>query len=248
MGVENYIPAGTLVIEHRTSPDWVSIDHNNIDVLSPKTSIAPLIKAGWAQGFVRNHNLDQYSSTIRVYILPEDVGRRVIERSDPNLRRGLQQVLSSLDVTLEAWEGTKPTAATVTGYKTYSEDDSSLFYLFNTVPSPDPESLTVNCPTSQDAIDSLFQPEGLPNLKSALYPYQKRTSATMVRREVSPEMTVDPRLSAISGPLGHKFYYDSIVGQIFLNPRKYDEVKGGVLAESMGGISSLRWLWMFADL
>ena len=247
MGTESYIPAGTIDIECRISADWVPINHHNVDLLPPKSLIAPLIQADWVRAFVRDHKLNQQTSIVRVYVLPEDVGRIVIERSDPALRKGLHQLLSLLDITLEAWKGTKPIASTVTGFKTHSKDDSSLFYLFNTIPSPDPESLTVDCPTSQDAIDSLFVPEGLPSLNSALYPYQKRTSATMIRREVSPKRMVDPRLSATSGPLGHKFYYDSVVGQIFLKPREYEEVKGGVLAESMGMTYTHHRHWSFAN-
>ncbi|KAL9129832.1 MAG: hypothetical protein Q9217_001830 [Psora testacea] len=231
---EHYIPVGSFVISGSAEQAWVPIDHRNISLLGRKCPLEPLIKADWARAFTCGHASCVQVSLVRVYVLPDDVGRRYIERDDRILQKRLQELMGILDVSLDAWEGKTPPGVPTQRYKTDSDDDDSLFYLFNTVPSPDPEALSVTCATSQHAIDSVFEPEALPGLKATLYPYQKRTAATMIRREVQPRRSLDPRLSPTKGPLGHDFYHDCQTGQIFLNRKEYDEVKGGVLAESMG--------------
>ena len=58
---------------------------------------------------------------------------------------------------------------------------------------------------------------------------------------------MDPRLVAKQGPLGHEYYHDSVTGKVFLHQRQYEEIKGGVLAESMGRIRSAEWTIISAD-
>ncbi|KAL9103583.1 MAG: hypothetical protein Q9163_001385 [Psora crenata] len=232
--LEDYIPVGSLVINRAAVNAWVPIDHRNIDLLSAECSLRPLLYANWARAFICAHACCAQTSVIRVYVLPDDVGRGHIERCDRVLQKHLLDLMGTLDVSLDAWEGRKAPDAPVQTYKLDSVDNESLFYLFNTVPSPDPEALSVACAISQDAINSLFEPEALTGLKTTLHPYQKRTAATMIRREVQPRRSLDPRLSPTKGPLGHSFYYDCQTGQVYRNKKEYEDVKGGVLAESMG--------------
>ena len=224
---DSYIPTGSLIVKTCTIADWVTINQDNIHLLGFKNPLTPLLKADWARAQIRSHQQNTEFSVIRVYVLPDDVGRGVLERSDRILLKRLQELLRSLDATSDAWEGKKQVDTRNAGYSDYSEDDDSLFYLFNTIPSPNPHALNVPCTNSQESIDSLLELDGLPSLRTRLHPYQKRAAATMIRREVHPLKSLDPRLSPVTGPLGHRFYYDSIAGRIYLNPRTYDEVAGG---------------------
>lgn len=234
MDPDSYMPMGSLIVEARTTVNWVLINQDNLHLLGFRNPLTPLIQADWARAQIRSHEDDIEFSVIRVFVLPDDVGRGLVERSDRTLLKHLQELLRSLDATLDAWEGRKPVDAHKKGYQDCSDDNDSLFYFFNTIPSPDPHAMNVPCTNSQESIDSLFEPGGLSGLRTQLHPYQKRTAATMIRREVHPVKSLDPRIAPAAGPLGHRFYYDSVAGRFYLNPRTYDEVAGGVLAESMG--------------
>ena len=232
--LDEYIPVGSLVIDRPTAHAWVPIDPRNISLLEPNASLIPLIKADWARAFISGRTVCALQSLIRVYVLPDDVGRRYVGRNDRTLQKRLQELMCTLDISLEAWEGKIPPEVPSRRYGAHSNNQDSLFYLFNTIPSPGPEVPSVTCAPSQDAINSILGQRALSGLKTSLHPYQKRTAATMIRREVQPRRSLDPRLLPTKGPLGHDFYYDCQTGQIFLHKKEYDEVKGGVLAESMG--------------
>ena len=232
----NYIAVGSIVIEGSTYTDWTDIEKPDCDILrrESKTPLTALLKAKWIRAHARNHAYSTDHSVVRVYLLPDDVGRGVIPREDHNLRLRLHQLMSQIDASNDAFQGCKAIDTPRTGYQVYSEDDDSLFYILNTVPSRDPQSLNVTNAASQAAIDSLFEPEGLRGLQTALYPFQKRSAATMIRREVQPHRSLDPRLSPAKGPCGQAFYYDCQTGQIYQQPKLYEEVRGGILSESMG--------------
>ena len=119
-------------------------------------------------------------------------------------------------------------------YELGSTDDDSLFYIFNRLPSPRASGATVSCPYSNDAIQNVLEPGTLRGLKTQLYPYQKRTVATMIRREAQPARTLDPRLHSLTGPTGVTFYLNAELGFVFREKREYDEACGGILGESMG--------------
>ncbi|KAL8855128.1 MAG: hypothetical protein Q9221_000034 [Calogaya cf. arnoldii] len=56
----------------------------------------------------------------------------------------------------------------------------------------------------------------------------------MIKREVEPIHALDPRLEKMDGPAGGKFFYDRTTGLLFRHSRRYDEARGGILAETMG--------------
>ena len=235
VSLQDYVPAGTLVLDQPTARDWTPITLCNIreiDKLQP--SFISLIKANWVKAYVQELAEHPLSSLLRLYVLPDDVGRGAIERGDRVMQRRLQYLMSNVDISRKAWDGQVNLNEPVDRYKTWSEEEESLFYLFNTVPSPDSTSFNVTSAPSQAAIDSLFDSKSLPHLKTRLHPYQKRSAASMIRREVNPRRTLDPRVIETRGPLGDLFNFDCQTGQIFRNPKEYDEIKGGVLAESMG--------------
>jgi hypothetical protein len=68
---------------------------------------------------------------------------------------------------------------------------------------------------------------GVIGLKTPLHPYQCRSAATMVQREVHPKQMLDPRLQAYKTPHGEEYYYDKEEGTLLREKRLYDEACGG---------------------
>jgi hypothetical protein len=74
----------------------------------------------------------------------------------------------------------------------------------------------------------------IPGLKTTLYPYQCRSAALMLQREIEPGRVIDPRLYPVLDQAGQPWYYDDVSGLVLKEPRFYDGVRGGILAEEMG--------------
>lgn len=179
---------------------------------------------------------------IRVYLLSDDVGRRWIERGGgPNEthRLNLKTLMENIiDFSAESWNGH------YNGHDHFRflgrcfkdpDRDDLLFYTFNTIASPAPDDVFIECPFSRDAATALLDPFANVNgLKTSLYPYQRRSAATMIRREVHPARTLDPRLEALEGPVGNTLYYDERTTTLLRDNRTYEEPRGGILAETMG--------------
>ncbi|KAL8952915.1 MAG: hypothetical protein Q9222_001205 [Ikaeria aurantiellina] len=202
-----------------------------------QAAIWALLCLGWARTFIRtlphNHGIIQ----VKVYILPADAGGRYMERKlrDWDYVKTLMQYL---DPSVEAWNGLKsltlPYEFTENQHDVSSNNDS-LFYLFNTLPSPAPSSLNMTSSFSAHAITSLLnETEGIEGLRTNLYPYQRRSAATMIKREAEPVRALDPRLEMVERPDGGLSFYDRSTGVILRQPRYYEEAKGGILAETMG--------------
>lgn len=69
---------------------------------------------------------------------------------------------------------------------------------------------------------------GVAGLKTPLYPYQRRSAATMIQREVQPAQMLDPRLQVYRGPTGQEYYYDRLEGSLVREKRLYSEACGGM--------------------
>ena len=188
----------------------------------------------WIRVYVRKHQKARDFVTIRVSVLPDDIGRRYVDRSNAYLRKVLVKLVNELDKSLDAWEGFNEVDHPIKPYSFESSNNDSLFYLFNTLPSPASLPSPVSCPISDNAIRSVFGSIKLPGLQTRLYTYQKRTVATMIKREVEPARALDPRLVSLQGPTRQAFYYDKETGVLLRDGRKYDEARGGILGESMG--------------
>ncbi|CAI4216383.1 unnamed protein product [Parascedosporium putredinis] len=67
-----------------------------------------------------------------------------------------------------------------------------------------------------------------------LYPYQRRSAAVMLEKESNPGQSMDPRLESVFDQEGRVWYYDKSAGAVLKEPRYYDGVSGGILAEEMG--------------
>ncbi|KFA78154.1 hypothetical protein S40288_01384 [Stachybotrys chartarum IBT 40288] len=197
-----------------------------------------LLKALWARLEVRIHGTDDRLAIVRVYLLPDDIHRRAVDRSDSKLQRARKHVVQALDYSSEAWNGTC-SSLTPGNYLLHgpqeatNDDETSLLELFNSIPSPNPDCDLVKDPYHNDAMYDILEGT-VPGLLSTLHPYQKRSAALMLQKEAQPGKTLDPRLLGVRGLTGCPWYLDPATGSVLLEPRYYDGVAGGILAEEMG--------------
>ncbi|KAF4984823.1 hypothetical protein FZEAL_51 [Fusarium zealandicum] len=197
-----------------------------------------LLKRSWVGLEIKVHE-DLDRATIRVYLLPDDVLRSTVDRSDAGLRKLRQNILHQLNYSKEAWRGqTIPECAdSPCLYEATQGDDleesMSLLHLFNNIPSPRPAPDSVSDPYSNAAMYDLLRSQ-VPGLKSELFPYQRRSAALMLQKEVQPASVLDPRLLHVKDQAGRGWYIDHAAGTVLEEPRYYDGVSGGILAEEMG--------------
>ncbi|KAJ4271988.1 hypothetical protein NW762_000698 [Fusarium torreyae] len=199
-----------------------------------------LCRDSWArlEFSVRNKASDQ--GTLRVYLLPDDVLRRAVNRSDAFLQKTKRTIITQLNYSIDAWRGDteaywldSPRPHESAPHNGNLEEGMSLLQLFNNIPSPKPEVDSIQDPYSKSAICDLLS-GSIPGLTSELYPYQRKSSALMLQKEVQPKQVLDPRLLHVQDQEGGEFYIDPVTGTILKEPRYYDGVSGGILAEEMG--------------
>ncbi|CAG8384128.1 unnamed protein product [Penicillium salamii] len=216
-----YVPVGSLS-KSETSASYY-----------PATEVATLEKNGW----IRTNPLD-YSDNVQVFILPNDVQGASAQKAKPRPKAKIRALMAKIDNSSDAWAGLSDAHPTQSGYlgSNPEDEDESLWYIFNTLQSPNPSPQNMKNVSSRQAMESLLDESDYPvqGLKTALYPYQRRSAATMVQREAQPAMVLDPRLQAVEGPTGTRFYYDKVEGTLLKGKRLYSEACGGILAESMG--------------
>ncbi|KAI4239321.1 MAG: hypothetical protein L6R40_005536 [Gallowayella cf. fulva] len=250
--LDNFQPLGSLTLpltpDSKLSDDWEEDYPEHLpshdlclyqNARNVHAAIWRLLCLGWLRTFTRRYPRNRHQLQVRIYLLPADVGGKYIERNSRDWDN-VRKLIACLDLSKEAWEGTRdihdrnsPDIAS----RPFNHD--SLFYLFNTLPSPAPSS-HVACPFSSGAIDSLLNKSmGLLGLRTELYDYQKRSAAMMIRREAEPIQALDPRLEEMECPAGGVSFYDRTTGILFRQPRYYDEARGGILAETMGQGKSL---------
>ena len=250
--LDRYMPLGSLTARPNSERELPVLDNwrwqessqrpVGISQLHPMFSdIWQLLQEAWIRVSYRRHQIHRSLTAFRIYVLPDDVARGLVDRTDPRCRKALLRMMEGLDPTPEGWEGANELAASnLQRYRPAVVDDDSLFYLFNTLPSPRTNPSEVSCGVAQDAIACLLEEPsedgtaGLPGLITKLFPYQRQAAATMIRREAQPAHTLDPRVEPLRGPTGCNFYYDQFMGTLVKDPRTYEEAKGGILAETMG--------------
>lgn len=177
------------------------------------------------------------TAKVRVYLLPDDVGRGILMRSpskDTAMKRSLRKLMSLIDVSKLGWAG-KPSVKSVPLAE--SEDDqSSLFYMFNTMPSPrpDPDAPWIKDSNVPDLMREVLSPGVMPGLKTELYQYQKRSVAMIIQREMAPFRVPDSRLREMFAPSGEVYYLDFEAMCFYQEPSYFDDICGGILAEEMG--------------
>ncbi|KAI9759986.1 MAG: ribosylnicotinamide kinase [Chaenotheca gracillima] len=200
-----------------------------------RTELLKLKEAFWIQLERKAHLHLPGWSVLRIYVLPDDVGRARIDRSSKTLRKQQKTLLAYLDCSPATWNANFDPWGPSLKVEPEAGDGFSLFYLFNTLPSPSPTASRIKDKFTKDLLDSLMCFEKpLDGLKSTLLPFQRRSAAMMLEREVCPRLTLDPRLQRINAPDGSTFFIDSDKNEIFRHAREYDSVRGGILAETMG--------------
>lgn len=177
---------------------------------------------------------------VRVYVLPDDVGRAAIDRDDPALRKSMHNLLANLDISHLTWHGLWTenlpflhTWSPSSRNTNTSDDEASLFHLFNTLPSPKPTPEVVADGYAREGMERLLASD-IPGLKTKLHSYQGRTAALMLQREAQPAIVIDPRLRHVIDQNGATWYYDENVGLCLQAPRTYEAAQGGICAETMG--------------
>lgn len=200
-----------------------------------------LLQANWIR-LEASADIEHAGLIVRIYVLPDDVGRRAVYREDAKLRNTLRYLLQrTLDFSKELWLGTYPAEGTrrvpypnrVDASETVEGEGQSLLTLFNNIQPPEPKPEAILDPDIQDAQESLLESNIL-GLTSTLYAYQRRSAAVMLEKENSLGRSVDPRLVTVLDQHGNTWYYDEAAGTILKEPRYYDGVSGGILAEEMG--------------
>lgn len=225
-GLELYIPVG--VLKKPMSPDRVGA------FSFPTQEIANLENHDWIRTFTQLYTHHPEWCFVRIYAFPDDIRRKNAHRSNGTLRRALKVVMVGIDRSLEAWNGEwiEHDAHTSADCVAAANEDS-LWYIFNTLPDPDPRFELMRDPFARRAMMYLLsegetvEDQPVAGLKTPLYAFQRRSAATMVQREAQPAQMLDPRLQACRTPFGEVYYYDKEEGSIVLEKRMYSEPCGG---------------------
>jgi hypothetical protein len=261
--INNYIPVGCLRIQKSDCPissdvwqscsSWRAFAHPR-DVYNPNsgTYLLSAIQEKMFDSTILKHyrvlhnsgwiRMEFKSNTghlgqARVYILPQDVGRGAIDRDQKSLRRSMQLLLAQIDVSETTWRGEwsedTPVAHVDSWLDQKVKDDASLFYIYNTLPSPKPDAEVVANPYARDAMYRILDND-VQGLTTKMHSYQRRSAAMMLQREAQPAQVIDPRLRHVIDQRGGKWYSDIDAGSCFREPRLYETAQGGICAETMG--------------
>lgn len=186
--------------------------------------------------------------TVRVYFLPDDVLRSVVDRSSSYLQKVRLTIFDEISYSNEVWNGeshlqhiSRLPLFVGEEQRAGTDTDVSLLQLFNEIPSPSPAAESINDPYSKEVMYNLLQ-SNVAGLKTKLYPYQRRSAALMLQKEVQPGNVLDPRLLQVLDQHGASWFLDPVTGTILREPRYYDGVSGGILAEQMGSGKTLMCL------
>ena len=180
---------------------------------------------------------DQHLGQVRVYILPDDVGRASIGRQQSSLRKAMQLLIAQIDISKATWKGEwsedTPVAHIDSSLDEKPKEDVSLFYLFNTLPSPKPDPEIVVNRYAREAMYRILDSD-IEGLTTKMHVYQRRSAALMLQRETQPSQIIDPRLRSIVDQKGATWYIDLDASTCLREPRTYEAAKGGICAETMG--------------
>lgn len=200
-------------------------------------AIGFLLEASWIRLQFRT---DDEQGQVRVYVLPEDFGRKLISRDDSVLKKALSTLLSHLDTSRATWAGTWSKEDPIRdinfitgGNDSMAGDDASLSEIFNSLPSPTPDASIVKDKRARSAMRRILR-GGIEGMKTTMLPYQRRSAAMMLQQEVQPHQLLDPRLLAAKDHNNRPWYFDPAEGVCLRDPRFYDAPSGGICAETMG--------------
>jgi len=201
-----------------------------------------------------------FGDVIRVTLSPRDNARQARIYVMPNVNwnvtkygRQLALVMRALSTTTSTWEGLISASLDDQDHEQdqnhfntavkSTQSTKSLFDIFNALPSPHPWYWSNNR-AFEDIYDSLsygniprLDLEGSKalHLKTQLKKHQIETIIVMMQREQDPDVVKDPRQQKFVSPLGSEYFVDPrTLKYISSQPDRYDDVRGGILAEDMG--------------
>jgi hypothetical protein len=233
-----YIPLGCLrgtLSSKIDRSEWEEV--HQIGLISPffalaelESLLAKLLEAQWVRisagspfGFI----------VLRLYVLPDDLGHSTIDRSSKSLRLGLLKLVEAVDVSMKTWKGRPRETCKFDLWA--SGVNHSLFWLFNTLPSPSPTPSRIPDRFSRLPAEELLEPDPcIPGLTAKLFRYQARSVAAMIEREAAPRQIVDPKFERRTTPDGRIYYYSPREILFRRIPTYYECNRGGILAETMG--------------
>lgn len=242
--LDNYLALGCLCFEDllEVEHDYDSNSWHDVNQIPPilafnETLYADLQKltaAGWIRIFSKR-SIDSRFLIFRIYILPFDVGHRYIDRQSRKLYLALESLVTEVDTSKDIWEGKSVPGKSCRFDPFATQDEGSLFWMFNKLPSPSPCVDLVKENYAREALEDILDPgSSLPGLKTQLYPYQRRSAGLMLQREAVSTLDLDPRLEKRHAPDGSVFYFGPRDLLFLRQPRYYEACKGGILAETMG--------------
>ncbi|KAJ4396368.1 hypothetical protein N0V93_000587 [Gnomoniopsis smithogilvyi] len=240
-GDEDLIPAGCLVYPLDQS-DKVSRRYR--DLVSNKWIRLKTVASD-----------DENVAITQVYLLPDDQAKSRIDRSNSHLRQKKKTLLSELDFSAATWYGASkppngpskfPSLSPAARLAVAGDDENiSLLRMFNSIPSPEPDVNIIDDDFDREFMSDLLA-SAVNGLTTELYPYQCRSAAMMHQKEVQAAQLLDPRLIEVLDQDGGIYYYNAVTGDAFREPRYYDAVRGGILAEEMGSGKTLICLALIA--
>ncbi|KAI9048321.1 hypothetical protein LZ554_008115 [Drepanopeziza brunnea f. sp. 'monogermtubi'] len=218
-------PSGGLLI-----PNTLQYIFFQLPLLKP---FLGLFNAAWIRMEFRAN--DQHRGQIRVYVLPDDFGRSVIDRSIASFRKAMVPLLAQLDISSTTWKGHWQSSRVrhVDSSLDIRYRPQSLFEMFMALPSPKPDPQLVADPWAAQAMDQILDDQ-VDGLKTSLHDYQRRSAAMMLQRESAPVHNLDPRLRHLTDQSGKSWYGDANAGYCFRDPRTHEAPRGGICVESMG--------------
>lgn len=256
--VKDYIRLGCLCLfpdaasQADVDVQWQEITDNiRLRILPPE--LAFVIRLRTAQWIRLYQSSDTSTICLRVYYLPDDSRQATLDRQSRSLRADLGHLCSRLDTSRAAWQGHPQTNASSKFDLWATGVDKSLFWLFNSLPSPFTDTRQITNRQSRSAAESVLanfdrpastprelhnddekDVDAIPDLKATLYSYQARTVAAMIQREALPSINLDPRYEERTDPTGNTYYYNARDLLFKQHQPQYEGNKGGILAETMG--------------
>ncbi|KAI3390670.1 hypothetical protein diail_8894 [Diaporthe ilicicola] len=244
--IQQYIAVGCLVCKHSDLSDTIRL-------------YSKLLDRKWIRSEVIVSHEDDTTAIVRIHVLPDDSCNSLILRDDPVLRGKKKELLASLDYSPSTWRGLSKHGAALPFPQLSRQDeavqsrpavdgsdqDMSLLKMFNTIPSPNPDINLLQDAVSREAMSSLVS-SSVEGLHTKLYPYQCRSAALMLQKEEQPGQVLDPRLVQVRDQHGGSWYYNPNTGEALREPRHYDRICGGILAEEMGSGKTLISLALIA--
>lgn len=230
----DYIAIGTirLLVHSLDGEDVLVMKGLNKEEPYPSRPLIQGEKHQWLKTEFREVSLNK--AILRLYILPEDINRSS-RGSLKDFRKVVKSLVDYIDISPTTWDGRfDPESSLQTYHTAHHDHEESLFYIFNTLESPQPsiDKLSADIYSEQAMVDIIH--DDVDGLETRLYPYQKRSVATMLQREASPANLVDPRKPQFTDLRGRHFYFDVLEGVLRSHPVLYSEPRGGILAETMG--------------